>query len=99
MIISVTVCICIIINKKSIFLAQIYLLVFFFGFRNCLGSFFSGADLFACSSLVLIVKNGEKCVYISVLILYSSARLMDLNFYFYDAFFNYKKMVKKGIWQ
>ena len=49
--------------------------------------------------MILIVKNGEKCfdiVYVSVLILYISVRLTGLNFYFYDAFFNYKKMVKKG---
>ena len=49
--------------------------------------------------MILIVKNGEKCfdiVYVSVLILYISVRLTGLNFYFYDTFFNYKKMVKKG---
>ena len=33
---------------------------------------------------------------ISVLLLYVSVRLICLNLYFYDAFFNYKKMVKKG---
>ena len=42
------------------------------------------------------MRKSVLMLYISVLKMYISVRLMCLNSYPYDVFFDYKKMVKKG---
>ena len=72
-----------------------------FDFKNFLGSNISGRNLLLVP-FGFVSKNKKKCfdiVYISVLMLYISVRLMSSNFYFFDIFFLTKKRVQTGVYR